>query len=1099
MNTGQLKSIGNMVWTQLVAAGYTNSLPGWLVVTSSDSQAANLGQLKTVFNFDLTYSSSGGLIPDWWIEHYFGSLTVSGTTLDPDASVPWSGGQITYLGAYLQGLNPIDFYSGQTPVLQYVSGASQTGSSAGFVSSPLVVSVTDTNGNPLYDAPITFTVTSGGGYVQASSTSNASTALTILADQNGNAQLFFQLPPTLSSTSEVTATAGPAAEPAQVVFPEMSDAGGNVYPSPFAPSDIVGTINADGTETITWQNNDNQSPIYVYELTSSNTWTVSGTLQAGTTSDTVSASEAGSVQIGNNYSPGGSTGNAGGGSGGSSPASPAGNLFYPIPAQNYSVVDLSGSLTNSSVDGISLDDSNNVAFGFYNSSGNYCDYTVQNGAITLLQTISLGTVQSGNETIYPSGISYLSASGNCYASGGSATVSGSLFWETELQYSQGNATPLFPPNPPYGFTNGQADADMNISDSVLNGYCGTASGNYPVQGGTSGYIGSYGGIIVHGSSITVFDPSVISNGVAAPGIVLINAYFYPYQMNVNGWAFGDLDGARGVWTTSGTAPLPLAPMEQPVAINNTGQVIGSDGYLWTPSSAGTSGTVTSVIALIPTQYQNEVTDINPVGISGTAANGNVSILFGAAYKTDVNGDAQYGPLLLTLTSTGNVLTQVSLPSTAVPSLYIYYASGYGFPILNAQGIIATEGTITTGTTSSEEKALLFIPNQYQQVTPNSGFDWVSTPHWLMVPVTGTNQAIAQTPASSNFPIGFTIQATSSNSQLTVSPTSTTSSNQIITVASTGTNVGETYQVQLAVGTASSSGTNSTGLGIDVKPMTTGTIAIHAVTQHYTQPMAPPSVSGSFTPGTVCITWTRVEHTTPVSPDHDGPEGSGEILTGSDGICHTTAVDGDTQVIRVGQGIPADIAPQDTPSQADLQLYLNQVFGKQANLHFLVTRTDFTCNYDVMTPINGWLDLWEGSGAPPSPEEAVIETNSTSGVTANIYYVHDWEGLPLTGTSPDRGAAGITNYARHLAYVSDDSGILEITAHEIGHVLDLDHSQERDGSYRRLLPSGASNPVIQVDKTDPAQPDRLMYWASSGTSVRLVQPEWDIINPNKRSQ
>jgi hypothetical protein len=98
MNTGQLKSIGNMVWTQLVAAGYTNSLPGWLVVTSSDSQAANLGQLKTVFNFDLTYSSDGNPLPNWWRMYNYGTLNV-----DPEEFVP--GTALTNLEAYRETLD----------------------------------------------------------------------------------------------------------------------------------------------------------------------------------------------------------------------------------------------------------------------------------------------------------------------------------------------------------------------------------------------------------------------------------------------------------------------------------------------------------------------------------------------------------------------------------------------------------------------------------------------------------------------------------------------------------------------------------------------------------------------------------------------------------------------------------------------------------------------------------------------------------------------------------------------------------------------------------------------------------------------------------
>ena len=381
-----------------------------------------------------------------------------------------------------------------------------------------------------------------------------------------------------------------------------------------------------------------------------------------------------------------------------------------------------------------------------------------------------------------------------------------------------------------------------------------------------------------------------------------------------------------------------------------------------------------------------------------------------------------------------------------------------------------------------------VPVDFKQVTPDSGFDWVQNPHWLMVPTSSTNQAIAVTRASSNFTVNFSIQPNSSGSQLSVSPTSTTSSNQTITVTSSGTNVSETYQVQVGVGTTTSSGTNSAGLCLDVKPMTTGTIAIHAVTQHYTQPMAPPSVSGSFTPGTVCVTWGHVGHTTPTSPDQYNL-GETAIVTGSDGICHTTAVDGDTQVIHVGKGIPADIVPQDTPSASDLQTYLNQVFGKQANLYFNVVRNDFSVNYDLN--LSGTLDMTSNSRGQ-SDEQQVIDAQATSGVTFNIYCVKNYNVTQTPGLPPPPSNAGWTYWNKRLAYVRDQSPSYAfwLIAHETGHLLNLGHTDWTS------LPSGATpNPAGPPAINDPSPSDRLMYSAyAGGTNTYLIQPEWDIINP-----
>ena len=74
MTVGQVKHIANKVWTRLVAVHYSTSIPGWLPVNpGTDSQAANLGQLKTVFNFTLT--APEGQLPDWWQRYYFNGQT----------------------------------------------------------------------------------------------------------------------------------------------------------------------------------------------------------------------------------------------------------------------------------------------------------------------------------------------------------------------------------------------------------------------------------------------------------------------------------------------------------------------------------------------------------------------------------------------------------------------------------------------------------------------------------------------------------------------------------------------------------------------------------------------------------------------------------------------------------------------------------------------------------------------------------------------------------------------------------------------------------------------------------------------------------------
>lgn len=65
MNSGQLTGIAAMVHARLVAVKYENALPTWIVRNQpKENQLVNLGQLKTVFNFDLT--APAGQLPGWW-------------------------------------------------------------------------------------------------------------------------------------------------------------------------------------------------------------------------------------------------------------------------------------------------------------------------------------------------------------------------------------------------------------------------------------------------------------------------------------------------------------------------------------------------------------------------------------------------------------------------------------------------------------------------------------------------------------------------------------------------------------------------------------------------------------------------------------------------------------------------------------------------------------------------------------------------------------------------------------------------------------------------------------------------------------------------
>jgi len=494
-------------------------------------------------------------------------------------------------------------------------------------------------------------------------------------------------------------------------------------------------------------------------------------------------------------------------------------------------------------------------------------------------------------------------------------------------------------------------------------------------------------------------------------------------------------------------------------LNDQQFVIGAGtngiGFLWSPNQA----TQTPLVNILPRgladQFSTKYTAIAPLMITNTnSITGLTSIVFSATPSVS-GGGTQAGTFLMTGSAGGTGrwgLVQMGLPPNT--------------PInaINSSGVIAT---IVSGS------AELLLPVQFNQVYPSSGFDWVSQPPWLMVPQNSSNQAIAVTPASSTFNITFSIQPSSSNSGTTVSPTSTSSSNQTITVS--GNTIGESSQVQVGVGATTTSGTNSAGLGIDVKPMITATVAIHAVSQR----------DGNGQPNQLCIIagTDGILHTTELGGDN--AIGSGGVITGPSGICETTAAAGDIQLLRPG----LINVPQDVPTAANLQTYLNQVFGTQANVYFAATREDFMVDYDKY-PRDQVLEAYKYSGVA-SPEEEIIYALGDTTVNYNIFFVKNISALSSNGTlTADPSVVGITHRKLKVALVCDAAGILNTTTHEIGHLLGLEHTNVQ------TLSNGQRNPAYIPGAGDQM---RLMYPYNSGSNTLLIQPEWDIINPNAPKQ
>ena len=103
VNNGQLKHVAQPFYDRLIAVGYTNAYPLASSTTTNDYAIANIGQLKILFAWDITYSSAGDGIPDWWRLEYFGTTNINSYTC---ATCVYGNAGVDNLTAYLEGLDP---------------------------------------------------------------------------------------------------------------------------------------------------------------------------------------------------------------------------------------------------------------------------------------------------------------------------------------------------------------------------------------------------------------------------------------------------------------------------------------------------------------------------------------------------------------------------------------------------------------------------------------------------------------------------------------------------------------------------------------------------------------------------------------------------------------------------------------------------------------------------------------------------------------------------------------------------------------------------------------------------------------------------------
>jgi len=205
VNAGQLKNLAKPFYDRLIEVGYTDSYP-WTGGTADDYAIVNIGQVKNLFKFDITKDTDSDSLPDWWEIKKLGNLAYDGGD-DSDLD------GLTNIQEFQQQSDPSNYYSQGAntvlPILSVVSGDNQTGGTGEFLAEPLVVKIVNLANDPLENAPVVLSVTSGGAWLaQAGAGAPAlSKTLTLISDENGLVQAYVYAPAGQPGAQVVTATA----------------------------------------------------------------------------------------------------------------------------------------------------------------------------------------------------------------------------------------------------------------------------------------------------------------------------------------------------------------------------------------------------------------------------------------------------------------------------------------------------------------------------------------------------------------------------------------------------------------------------------------------------------------------------------------------------------------------------------------------------------------------------------------------------------------------------------------------------------------------------------------------------------------------------
>ena len=205
------KSSDGATWQFVASAAITmatNVQVGFAVTSKTNPTLCT----AVLDNFSTSIDSDADGLPDRWEQQYFGNLTQTGTG-------DYDGDGKTNAQELADGTSPIDYYNGVVPTVTVVSGNNQTGAPNTFLSAPLIVKVMN-GATAMNNAPVSFSVTQGGGQLSATSGGALSPTLLVRTAATGQVSAYFKTPAADDATDLITATAGTA--PA-LTFTAISD------------------------------------------------------------------------------------------------------------------------------------------------------------------------------------------------------------------------------------------------------------------------------------------------------------------------------------------------------------------------------------------------------------------------------------------------------------------------------------------------------------------------------------------------------------------------------------------------------------------------------------------------------------------------------------------------------------------------------------------------------------------------------------------------------------------------------------------------------------------------------------------------------------